>query len=89
MTSHELLRVKLGGSLSIYAMNLQSQSRQISPFPFWIDFELQNENRAFVDRDSKFLFHYEDGPFGRDYEELKDFPTDEYEEKKKKNHIRH
>ena len=29
--------------------------------------------------DSKFLFHYEEELFGRDYEELKDFPTDEYE----------
>jgi hypothetical protein len=56
-------------------MNLQTQSKQIVPFPSWNDFGLQNKNRNLIDRDSKFLFHYEDS----DYEELKYFPTDEYE----------
>ena len=60
-------------------MNIQTQSKQIAPSPSWKDFGYRDENRTFVDRDSKFLFHYEKDPFDIDYEELQDFPADEYE----------
>ena len=78
MTSHQLLRVITGGSLSIFTMNLQTQDT-IAPFPSWNEFGLRKENGTLLDRDSKFLFHYEEDPFDSNYEELQDFPTDEYE----------
>ena len=59
-------------------MNIKTQTK-IAPFPSWNDFGLQNKNRTFLARDSKFLFHYEEEPFDSDYGELTEFPTDEYE----------
>jgi hypothetical protein len=52
------------------------------PFVSWNNFGLQNENRTFGYRDSKFLFHYDeftDPYYNSEYEGSYDFTTDEYE----------
>ena len=53
---------------------------RLGPFPSWDNFGFQNKNRSLEDRDSKFLFHYDEDTFESVYDGPMEFTTDEYEQ---------
>ena len=61
-------------------MNSQAQSK-VASFPSWNTFPLQNNNRTLGDRNSKFLFHYDDETFDTDDEGEKKLHIDEYHQR--------